>query len=316
MMSEVSHPDIVVDRSQEVVVRSSAETTLFRTEDPQEIVARATEMATVLAKVLKEQKLTSMINGREHVRVEGWTFCGTMLGVFPVCVWTRPVQEGWEARVEARTRDGAVVGAAEAECLRSEKTWKTRDDYAIRSMAQTRATSKALRLPLGFIVSLAGFEATPAEEIPDESGTVTFNPETDLLPGAIKGAGAARSIFEALQALAQHVDWAATAKLLANAVYGAEDPKKIPAERKPDWLRRMSNATAKLAELAPASGFPPATDAQVMEAFAFAFSGHLVHVVAKSEPVDEAAAEHEALDAGAAEAAAAEVNAEQIPFGE
>jgi hypothetical protein len=33
-------------------------------------------------------------------------------------------------------------------------------------MAQTRATSKALRVPLGFIVTLAGYEATPEAEIP------------------------------------------------------------------------------------------------------------------------------------------------------
>jgi hypothetical protein len=33
-------------------------------------------------------------------------------------------------------------------------------------MAQTRATSKALRAPLGWIVTLAGYEATPSEEIP------------------------------------------------------------------------------------------------------------------------------------------------------
>jgi hypothetical protein len=33
-------------------------------------------------------------------------------------------------------------------------------------MAQTRATSKALRVPLGFIVVLAGYEATPEEEMP------------------------------------------------------------------------------------------------------------------------------------------------------
>ena len=43
---------------------------------------------------------------------------------------------------------------------------KPRDDYALRSMAQTRATSKALRQPLGFVMSLAGFDPTPAEEMP------------------------------------------------------------------------------------------------------------------------------------------------------
>jgi hypothetical protein len=106
------------------------------------------------------------------VNVEGWTLLGSMLGVFPVVTWTRPVLNeeerpiGWEARVEARTRAGEIVGAAEAECIRSERSWTSRDDYALRSMAQTRAVSKALRLPLGFVMQLAGFDPTPAEEMP------------------------------------------------------------------------------------------------------------------------------------------------------
>lgn len=142
-----------------------APVSLFRTDDPQEIVARASSVATALARVIDERGLYSNIQGRRHVRVEGWTLCGSMLGVFPVCEWSRPIEGGWEARVVARTMGGVVVGAAEASCTRSERTWSGRDDYALRSMAQTRATSKAMRLPLGFIVSLAGYESTPAEEM-------------------------------------------------------------------------------------------------------------------------------------------------------
>lgn len=145
---------------------------LFGTQNPAEVVARSTEIARALADVLKNRNLAKQISGRSFVLVEGWTLLGTMLGVFPVVEWTRPVEDGWEARVEARTLGGQVVGAAEAECLRSEKNWKNRDDYALRSMAQTRATSKALRGPLGFIVELAGYSATPAEEIPDEPQVV------------------------------------------------------------------------------------------------------------------------------------------------
>jgi hypothetical protein len=129
------------------------------------------EVATTLADVVRSQNLIVRIGDSEHVRVEGWTFLGSLLGVFPVVVWTHPVmrddaQIGWEARVEARTRGGEVVGAAEAECLIDERTWKGRDDYARRSMAQTRAVSKALRLPLGFVMQLAGFNPTPADEMP------------------------------------------------------------------------------------------------------------------------------------------------------
>lgn len=142
--------------------------TLFGTTDPNAIIKDATAKATALAKVVQDQKLASNISGRQYVRLEGWTLLGSMLGVFPVCVWTRKLDDGWEARVEARTLGGQLVGAAEAQCCRDENTWKHRSDYALRSMAQTRATSKALRLPLGFVMAMAGFEATPEEEIPEE----------------------------------------------------------------------------------------------------------------------------------------------------
>jgi hypothetical protein len=113
-----------------------------------------------------------------------------MLGVFPIVVWTRESDDfspyraktTWQgqsksvevladgkgsilARVEARTVAGALVGAAEAECGYAEEKWRDSDAFAIRSMAQTRATAKALRLPLGFIMALAGYEATPSDEM-------------------------------------------------------------------------------------------------------------------------------------------------------
>jgi hypothetical protein len=150
----------------ELVPHAPQPVNLFRTEDPNEVISKATATADALARVVREKNLASNISGREHVRVEGWTLLGSMLGVFAVCTETRKLEDGWQARVEARTLSGALVGAAEAECLRSEKNWKNRDDYALLSMAQTRATSKALRQPLGFVMTLAGFEATPDEEIP------------------------------------------------------------------------------------------------------------------------------------------------------
>ncbi len=167
--------------SAEVEVYDGSEVTLFGTANPAEVVERAAVVAAQLADLVRRQRLTVTIGRSEHVRVEGWTLLGSMLGVFPVVTWTRPVldaagvQVGWEARVEARTRSGQVVGAAESECLRSEKPWSytpakgaPRDDYALRSMAQTRAVSKALRLPLGFVMQLAGFDPTPADEMPRE----------------------------------------------------------------------------------------------------------------------------------------------------
>src|SRR6188472_3231871 len=171
--AEIIHDAEVIGTELEPVTSG----TLFRTDDPVQIIEQASAVADALSRVLRDRQLTSNISGKEHVRVEGWTLLGTMLGVFPVVEWTRPVADGWEARVEARTLAGQVVGAAEAECLRTERTWKGRDDYALRSMAQTRAVSKALRGPLGFVVTLAGYEATPAEEMPAQ-GSVA-EPKTD-----------------------------------------------------------------------------------------------------------------------------------------
>src|SRR5215831_12437179 len=160
--------------SSELVVAepSPAIATLFHSEQPDEIITKVAETANALAAVITKQKLSVSISGRKYVRVEGWTLLGTLCGVFPVLAWTRRLENGWEARVEARTLSGAIVGAAEAECLRSERSWATRDDYALRSMSQTRATSKALRGPLGFVVSMAGFDATPYEEMPPPEATV------------------------------------------------------------------------------------------------------------------------------------------------
>jgi hypothetical protein len=155
--------------------------TLFRTDDPVEVVEKAAKVADALKTILKRQGLTTRIQGRDHVRVEGWTTLGSMLGVVPVVVWTRKTPDGktWEARVEARTLDGRIVGAAEAQCSSDESRWRGRDDYALRSMAQTRATSKALRGPLGFIVTLAEYDATPAEEMPHDDAPRGRDPEPE-----------------------------------------------------------------------------------------------------------------------------------------
>lgn len=147
---------------------------LFGATTPAEVISQASDTAVALADVIENRKLFHVISGKRHVTVEGWTLLGSMLGVFPVTEWTRELTDdsgrviGWEARVEARTRAGETVGAAEASCMKAEKRWGRADDYAIRSMAQTRATSKAMRMPLGFIIELAGYAATPADEMPDQ----------------------------------------------------------------------------------------------------------------------------------------------------
>ncbi|MBO0723653.1 MAG: hypothetical protein J2P41_22705, partial [Blastocatellia bacterium] len=71
---------------------------------------------------------------------------------------------GWEARVEVHNANGQLIGAGEAMCVRRERTWANRDDFALRAMAQTRAISRALRNPLGFVVKLAGYSPESTAE--------------------------------------------------------------------------------------------------------------------------------------------------------
>jgi hypothetical protein len=75
----------------------------------------------------------------------------------------------WEARVEIRTASGVVVGAAEAMCSRSEMNWMSKPDPAVKSMAETRAESRAYRRAVGWIMVIAGYNPTPAEEMPPEA---------------------------------------------------------------------------------------------------------------------------------------------------
>jgi hypothetical protein len=140
---------------------------LFGSADPVEIVDKAVRVANALKAVVVSKNLISNIQGKPYPQVEAWLCLASMLRLTTVCEWSRQVPDGWEARVFVRDGANNVIGAAEAQCLKTERTKKSWEDYAIRSMAQTRATSKALRSVLGFIMVLAGYQATPAEEMPD-----------------------------------------------------------------------------------------------------------------------------------------------------
>src|SRR5262249_28575143 len=143
--------------------------------NPRQYLSQAAKLATMLAEVINERKLWSQISGRKYVTVDGWTLLANMLGVHPIVAWSRrctemdqELMDGWEARVEVFNGAGLMIGAGEAMCTRAEGAWAKRDDFALRAMAQTRAISRALRNPLGFVVKLAGYDTTPAEEMPKD----------------------------------------------------------------------------------------------------------------------------------------------------
>ncbi len=135
---------------------------------PKEQVAQATEIANVFFDIIEKQKLFAIINGKKYLKCEAWQTLGTFLGVVPREKSVVRHEDGsYEAYVEVvKFRDGTVVGGGSALCSRKEKRWGSADDYAVRSMAITRATGKAFRVGFSWIVTLAGYEPTPEEEIP------------------------------------------------------------------------------------------------------------------------------------------------------
>ena len=136
------------------------------TQSPKDVIVVATSIADELAKIIKQKNLYKHIGNKDYVVVEGWNTLGAMLGVTAREREVHQIENGWESYVELiRVSDGVVIGGASAICTRLENNWKSRDEFAVRSMTITRATGKAFRLSFSWIMALAGYEPTPAEEM-------------------------------------------------------------------------------------------------------------------------------------------------------
>jgi hypothetical protein len=128
------------------------------------------KLSTELSQLIKEKGLSSNIQGKQFVNVEGWQFAGASLGLMPIITSTQDLSNEtsikYMATCEVRNiTTGTVVATGIALCSNAEKTKRYFDEYAILSMAQTRAIGKAYRNLLAWLMKAAGFEATPAEEM-------------------------------------------------------------------------------------------------------------------------------------------------------
>jgi len=160
------------------------ETALIQTgvfpDDPIQAFKVAQRIVTEVARPLDNKDFIANIQSKKYPLVSWWTTVGAVLGLFPVVTRCERVDRNgiylYEADVEVR-RNGQVITSATAICSTEEKAWGKRDEYAVKSMAQTRATAKAYRLGLSFLATLAGLEATPAEEVPPQ-GFGSSKPKT------------------------------------------------------------------------------------------------------------------------------------------
>lgn len=131
----------------------------------QDVIKEASKIAKTLSWVVEQTKMFKLINNKKYVYVDGWETLGAMMYCRSEVTDIQEYKDGYKAFVTIFDVDGDVLSKGSAICTRQEKNWKDRDEYAIYSMAQTRALGKAYRLGLSWVMALAGLETTPAEEI-------------------------------------------------------------------------------------------------------------------------------------------------------
>lgn len=143
----------------------------------------AVKVADVLKRVVEAQGLVMTgLNKKKpdekYVLKGGWEMLNTFMGITPV---TRVIDEirndkqrivGYKASCtllkdpiyeNGEVKGGKVMGYAEASATREGYQKET---SSMMSMAQTRAYNKATRNCMGWIMQMAGFQGTPAEEMP------------------------------------------------------------------------------------------------------------------------------------------------------
>lgn len=129
-----------------------------------------TKFSVELKRFIVTQKLYIPIQGKNYILYEGWQFAGASMGLIPIVEKCERLYRDKEIAYEsiAKVYQGdRVVSTGFAICSNSERSKKNFDEYAIASMAQTRSIAKAYRNILGFIMKQAGYEATPADEMPE-----------------------------------------------------------------------------------------------------------------------------------------------------
>lgn len=181
---------------------------------PDQVLAEAKQAADALFQMIAKSNIKPVPFGdREHLRLEHWETLGHFFGYCTKIEATNYIEfegdggakiRGYEATAQLlNERTGAVVGRVDSMCLDDEEQWgdvpayETQDQmrngkpvpvrvqvgfkpkplFQLRSMAQTRSSSKAYRMKLAWVAVLAGYSGTPAEEMVND-----YRPKQESLP--------------------------------------------------------------------------------------------------------------------------------------
>lgn len=150
--------------------------------NPDRDTAKAKRAADKLIDIVKQNHWSINVGGKsDHLMYEAWQTVGKYFNVTVATKEAMDIEIGGVLGFKAigyaiDNRTGLEVGHAEAYCMRDEGNWKAKPTFQLASMAQTRAGSKALRQMFGFVVALAGYSPTPAEEMTGDEYTQTERP--------------------------------------------------------------------------------------------------------------------------------------------
>jgi hypothetical protein len=153
--------------------------------EPGIVLAEAQRAAAALKDVISRKPKQVKFNGEQYLEFEDWQTVARFYGLTARVQSTRYVEygeaQGFEACADVLcVPTGQVLTAAESMCLNDEPTWSRKPLYQLRSMAQTRACAKALRNVLSWVVVLAGYRPTPAEEMQPQDSNLTRDLEASI----------------------------------------------------------------------------------------------------------------------------------------
>lgn len=165
---------------------------------PDVVLEEAHRAAAALKRVLDGKLKKVFFNNEQYLEFEDWQTVARFYGVTVIVRSVEYVEfgknRGFRAVADALlVSRNQVISSADAMCLDDEANWGARPIYEwrkdeatgrakrfkvgeepvplfqLRSMAQTRACAKALRNAFAWVVVLAGYRPTPAEEMAEVS---------------------------------------------------------------------------------------------------------------------------------------------------
>jgi len=158
------------------LVEPAVQVPVSTAEEQQRVLADAAKLAEQVARIVRDNSLSMRFgnNPREYVFVEGWLTISRVHNEQPhatVKEVVHPPETGEElihARAWLTDAHGTIVSRADGYCSTGESRWRDKPFYARASMAQTRALAKAMRLRHAWVMVLAGYAPTPAEEMSED----------------------------------------------------------------------------------------------------------------------------------------------------